>query len=123
MRAVLDACAIVPIIGADTLLRFAEVGLYTPLWSKRILFETVYALERIHPDMQASGVAHRRVMLMNKAFTDASVETPQELIESLSLPDPDDRHVLATAIEGDASFIITNNLKDFPTTALTQFKI
>lgn len=34
---VLDACVLVPIALADTLLRIAEHGLYRPLWSERIL--------------------------------------------------------------------------------------
>ena len=37
--AVLDACVLVPIALADTLLRVAEKGLYRPLWSDRILTE------------------------------------------------------------------------------------
>ncbi len=37
--AVLDACVLVPIALADTLLRVAEKGLYRPLWSDRILGE------------------------------------------------------------------------------------
>lgn len=32
--AVLDSCALVPIVLADTLLRVAERGLYRPLWSE-----------------------------------------------------------------------------------------
>ena len=34
---VLDACVLVPIGLADTLLRIAEKGLYRPFWSERIL--------------------------------------------------------------------------------------
>jgi hypothetical protein len=37
--AALDACVLVPVILADTLLRVAEKGLYRPLWSQRILTE------------------------------------------------------------------------------------
>jgi acyl-CoA reductase-like NAD-dependent aldehyde dehydrogenase len=37
--AVLDACVLVPIALADTLLRIAEKGLYRSLWSGRILAE------------------------------------------------------------------------------------
>ena len=39
--AVLDACVLVPIAQADTLLHLAEAGLYRPVWSGRILDETV----------------------------------------------------------------------------------
>ena len=48
--AVLDACVLVPIALADTLLRVAEKGLYRPLWSGRILAEAQGATEEIHPD-------------------------------------------------------------------------
>ena len=47
--AVLDACVLVPIALADTLLRVAEKGLYRPLWSDRILAEAQQAIEEIHP--------------------------------------------------------------------------
>ena len=38
----------------------------------------------------------------------------EPLIPSLSLPDPDDRHVLAAAIVSRSDVILTYNLKDFP---------
>ena len=65
--AVLDACVLVPIAQADTLLYMAEAGLYRPLWSERILEET------IHPDMRETGAARRRAAVMNQAFDDACV--------------------------------------------------
>lgn len=45
------------------------------------------------------------------------------MIESLSLPDPDDRHVLAAAIRADADVIVTFNLKDFPASVLAGYNI
>ena len=52
--AVLDACVLVPIAQAGTLLHLAEAGLCRPVWSGRILDETVRALEAMHPDMRGS---------------------------------------------------------------------
>ena len=47
----------------------------------------------------------------------------EELIESLVLPDPDDRHVLAAAIRSQAGVIVTYNVKDFPEEILSKYGI
>jgi hypothetical protein len=47
----------------------------------------------------------------------------EEITDSLSLPDVNDRHVLATAIQCESSIIVTANLKDFPETELRPFAI
>lgn len=120
--ALLDACVLVPVALADTLLRVAEQGLYRSLWSARILDETVAAIEEVHPDLQA-GAARRRTDLMDRAFQDASVSGWDGLLSALSLPDPDDAHVLAAAIVGRADVIVTMNLKDFPQTLLEPYEI
>jgi hypothetical protein len=44
-------------------------------------------------------------------------------VPALNLPDPNDRHVLAAAVRGGASVIVTNNTKDFPAEALEEFEI
>jgi hypothetical protein len=45
------------------------------------------------------------------------------VIPSLTLPDEDDRHVLAAAICGRADAIITSNIGDFPHSYLQKFGI
>lgn len=120
--ALLDACVLVPVALADTLLRVAEQGLYRPLWSTRILDETVAAIEEVHPD-PPPGAARRRADLMDRAFPDASVSGWEGLLPALGLPDPDDVHVLAAAIVGRADIIVTLNLKDFPQTLLEPYEI
>jgi hypothetical protein len=112
--AVLDACVLVPISLADTLLRVAEKGLYRPLWSDRILAEAQAATEEIHPGIDAG----KRFAQMREAFDDAVVTGWEELEPGLLLPDEDDKHVLAAAIRGGAQGIITANVKDFPAAAL-----
>jgi hypothetical protein len=54
---------------------------------------------------------------------DAHVTRYEPLIEGLSLPDPEDRHVLAAAIVGQAEVIVTRNLRDFPDEALEPYGI
>src|SRR5262249_27249287 len=44
-------------------------------------------------------------------------------IDSLVLPDPNDRHVLAAAIRANAQVIVTCNLKDFPGETLSRLDI
>ena len=47
----------------------------------------------------------------------------EDLIPTLELPDPNDRHVLAAAIVAEAEIIVTFNLKDFPASILARYGI
>jgi hypothetical protein len=51
------------------------------------------------------------------------VDGYSRLIRSLRLPDLDDRHVLAAAIKGGASRIVTQKTRDFPRALLAPFGI
>lgn len=66
----------------------------------------------------ASGKDKSKVMnvkkLMDDNFPDSIVTQYKALIKNLTLPDQDDRHVLAVAIKSGATYIITKNLKHFP---------
>ena len=99
--AVLDACVLVPVALADTLLRIAEKGLYRPLWSERILTEARDAIEEVHPGIDV----HKRFADMREAFQDALVTGWEGLEAGIWLPDEDDRHVVAAAIRGSAQAI------------------
>jgi hypothetical protein len=48
---------------------------------------------------------------------DCLVTGYESLIPPLTLPDPNDRHVLTAAIVGKYDVIVTQNLQDFPITA------
>ncbi len=61
--------------------------------------------------------------LMDAHVQDCLVTDYQHLIPTLSLPDPDDRHVLAAAIRGQARIIVTYNLSDFPSETLHPYGI
>jgi hypothetical protein len=60
---------------------------------------------------------------MNRAVRDCLVAGYENLIEKLTLPDPDDRHVLAAAIRAKADSILTLNTRDFPKAALAPHGI
>jgi hypothetical protein len=58
--------------------------------------------------------------LMNVAAPEATIAGYERLIQTVTLPDPDDRHVVAAAIEAGASMIVTWNLRDFPVAELRK---
>jgi hypothetical protein len=47
----------------------------------------------------------------------------EDLISGLTLPDPNDRHVLAAAVKCGASAIVTFNERDFPTAVVEPLGI
>jgi len=119
---VLDACVLVPVTAADTLLRLAEREMYRPVWSERILEEAKRAIARLHPDLSAEQIEYR-FGCMNKAFEDASVSGWESLEGSIVLPDDNDQHVVACALVAGADAIVTNNVRDFPDTTLAPLSI
>ena len=60
---------------------------------------------------------------MNGAVRDSLVSGHEALIEGLKLPDPADRHVLASAIKAGAQVIVTGNLRHFPAAELRQWDV
>lgn len=119
---VLDACVLVPIALADTLLRIAEREIYRPLWSERIPDEAADSILEVHPAVDAQSI-ERRFAAMRETFADACVDGWESLQLDLALPDPDDLHVLATAVRGKADAIVTANLRDFPVDDLKAFDL
>lgn len=120
--AVLDACALVPIVLADTLLRIAELGLYRPLWSARIFAETIDAISEIHPTIPLEQI-QRRFADMDATFEDACIQGWEGLEATVKLPDPNDGLVVAAAMHGRADAIVTFNVRDFPADVLGPLNI
>ncbi len=60
---------------------------------------------------------------MNLHVRDCLVSDYAEIINTLRLPDENDRHVLAAAISCRADAILTFNLNDFPNEILSSYGI
>ena len=118
---VLDANVLYPFRIRDALLRFAEAGLFRARWSPAIIDEWRRNLVAQKPEFEDSIDA--QIAAMRIAFPEGCVTGGTDLIDSLELPDADDRHVLATAICAGAEHIVTENLKDFPDEKLDEYGI
>lgn len=120
--ALLDANVLFPAPVRDVLLHLADLGSYQPKWSGDIQDEWIRNLLLSRNDLNAEKLQQTQAS-MDEAFPDAMVFNYQPLIETLALPDPDDRHVLAAAITGKASVIVSDNLRDFPNDILAAYNI
>lgn len=115
MRVLIDACVLYPTVLRHLVLGAARIGMFTPLWSARILEEWAHATAR--EGYEAEG--RSEIAQLRAQYPAAEVASGQELETRLSLPDPDDIHVLASAIAAGADAILTLNIKDFPTRVLS----
>lgn len=115
--AVYDACVLYPFHLRNVLIQCAFDGLVEARWTDDIHAEWIRNLAANSPGTPLSLLEATREK-MKAALPDADVVDYQALIPGLSLPDPDDRHVLAAAIAAKASVIVTWNVKDFPPRAL-----
>ncbi|MFN7224211.1 MAG: RSP_2648 family PIN domain-containing protein [Paracoccaceae bacterium] len=118
MKAVLDACVLYPTVLREILTGCASAGLFTPLFSDRILREWTRATAKLGPAQQA--FAEGEAALLRAAFPKAVVRDQPGIEARLMLPDPNDVHVLAVAIAGHADCIVTFNAADFPRHVLAE---
>lgn len=118
MKVLLDACVLFPTVLREIVLSVADAGLFTPLWSDRILEEWARAARKIGPlgEVQARG----DIAILRSRWPGARIAVPEGLAARLWLPDPHDIHVLAAAIAGNADLIVTFNAADFPRNILAE---
>ncbi len=120
--AFLDASVLYPALLRNMLMYFAVADLYHARWSAQVHDEWMSALLRNRPDMPRAQLERTR-RLMEAQLDDALVIGYEHRIDSITLPDADDRHVLAAAIHAEAHSIVTANLRDFPGIALAPFQL
>jgi len=120
-KVVLDACVLIPMPLADTLLRLAGGRrLYLPKWTDQIMTEVNRNLAE-NFGLTDEQVAYRESEI-RRHFPEAWVEGHEDLISAMT-NHPKDRHVLAAAVHCNAEVIVTLNVKDFPRTALDPYSI
>ena len=117
MKVLIDANVLFPTLLRDLVLSYAATGAFQPLWSPRILEEWRRAAAR---KSEADGdIADVEIASITALFPNASAPAKIKTESRLSLPDPDDIHVLAAAVDAGADELLTLNTKDFPTRALS----
>jgi hypothetical protein len=117
----LDACVLIPMPLADTLLRLASAPrLYSPKWTDQIMTEVSRNLQEnlgLTPEQ-----AQYRESEIRRYFPEAWVDGYEELVPVMTNQEKD-RHVLAAAVRARSEVIVTYNLKDFPRSSLAPYSI
>ena len=122
VTAIYDANILYPAPLRDLFIRLAQAGLVRARWTETIHDEWLRNVLKDNPQTTAEKLARTRA-LMNEAVRDCLVTGYEDLIDSLALPDPDDRHVVAAAVRAGAQVIVTYNTKDFPVESLVAFDV
>jgi len=117
--AVYDACVLYPFHLRNLLVQCGVDGVVEPRWTDEIHAEWIRNLSVNRPTLPLSQL-HAARDLMNAALPTARVVGYEAIVPSIELPDPDDRHVVAAAIAGGASVIVTWNVRDFPAAELRK---
>ncbi len=115
MRILLDSCVILSRLPRELMICAAREGEFNLAYSQSIEDETMH-------------VAHRKGLEVDiaSAFIELRLyaEKVQEAVhDGLWLPDENDRHVALSAIGGQCDLICTENLRDFPKSALAPLGI
>ena len=116
-----DTNVLVPASVRDLLIQLATTGIFRAKWSTQVLDE----LRTVLVDRQGKPAdrVDRMVQLMVLHAADPMVEGYEPTINGLTLPDADDRHILAAAIHANAGVLVTCNLKHFPDEVLDPLGI
>ena len=117
-----DACILYSASLRNLFMYLAGTGLFRAKWTNEIHEEWIRNLLLNKPDLTRPALEKIR-NLMNDHVLDALVVGYEALAPALSLPDANDAHVLAAAIQAKADVIVTFNLKDCPDEELKKYGI
>ena len=119
---VYDACVLYPAPLRDLLIELAAADLFQAKWTDAIHDEWIRNLLANRRDLSVERLQRTRD-LMNLSIMDCLVYGYEHLIPAVSLPDENDRHVIAAAIHCHADAIVTFNLKGFPGDELSKYNL
>lgn len=105
----LDACVMYPAPLRSYLIYLSLTGLYRARWTDQINEEWIRNVLKNRPELTRDKLEKVRD-LMHKHVPDCLVQDYEPIIDGITLPDIDDRHVVAAAIKGQAEGIVTFNL-------------
>ncbi len=114
---VLDACVLYPAPLRDFQLALRDV--FRARWTNEIHDEWIRNVLKNRPDLKIENLERTRD-LMNSHVRDCLVKGYKSLIPGISLPDPNDRHVVAAAVKSGATIILSFNIRDFPSRELRR---
>jgi hypothetical protein len=104
--AIVDACVLYSAPVCDLVVRLAQADLLQARWTDEIHHEWIRNVLKNNPHLVRDCLERTR-SLMDAAVRDCLVTGYADLIDSLTLRDADDRHVLASALRAGADVILT----------------
>jgi len=110
---VFDACILYPFHLRNIVVQIAVDRLVDARWTDEVHDEWIRSVVANMPVIPIERLQITR-RLMNDALPGAMVTGYQRHIQTITLPDPYGRHVVAAGIAGGASIVLTWNLRDFP---------
>ncbi len=121
MKLLLDACVLYPTVIRNLLISVSGKQKWDLIWTEQIFEEWRRASNKIN--LEAKAQTEAEIAILKSKYPKSMVNDYEKQIPKLYLPDKNDIHVLAAAIEGDARSIVTLNLRDFPNYELKKYGI
>lgn len=119
-RVFVDTCVLFPFSVMDLVLALTEDGVHDIVWSEALLEEWEEVVTRSHGRTKAAARSITDAVRQFFAEGEVTADDYLPLVARMPGNDPDDHQHMAAALAGDASVIVTWNLKDFPAEALAR---
>ena len=119
MKLLLDACVLYPTVIRNLLISVSREQKWDLIWTEQIFEEWRRASKKIN--FEAKAQTEAEIAILKSKYPKSMVNDYEKQIPKLYLPDKNDIHVLAAAIEGNANSIVTLNLRDFPNYELQKY--